>query len=234
LAETDDPRFADYIGEAKYALSFEADALAHISTSLLMAERSAQALARVLVALETEALQEPAIVKAMEDTELNPKSYAYIAHDLREFLRVMFELDKVLEADLDYAHGQFRYRPVRFMEVGCGPGRNLYVIRNGGLLLWSTVEGIDVVGPYIDAARAAFRLGDAVWQDDARVMDYSPYDVIFSHRPFMDAEAEAEYEDRLVSQMKPGAYLLAPLSETHHKDTRLVAIGETEVIWKRL
>lgn len=234
MAETEDPRFADYVGEAKYLLSYETEALSQVSRALLTSELSLQALCRVVVALETAALENPAIAEAVNDAELSPESFTYIGYDLRDFLRVMVELDSQLADDPDYAHGQFRYRPVRFMEVGCGPGRNLYILRNGGLLLWTTLEGIDVVAPYIDAARISFGLGDSVWQGDARTLDYSAYDVVFSHRPFSDAAAQAEYEKRLVGMMKTGAYLVAPLSETHAQDTRLVSLGDTEVIWKRL
>ncbi|MEX0278259.1 MAG: hypothetical protein AB3N19_12130 [Ruegeria sp.] len=234
MAETEDPRFVDYVSEAKYLLTYETEALSQISKALLTSELSIQALSRVFVALETAALEHPDVAEAIEDAELDPTSFSYIGYDLRDFLRVMVELDSMLAADPDYAHGQFRYRPVRLMEVGCGPGRNLFILQNGGLLLWSTIEGIDVVQPYIDVARSSFNLGDSVWQDDARTLDYSPYDVVFSHRPFSDARAQADYEKRLVSQMKTGAYLVAPLNETHAQDSRLVSLGDTEVIWKRL
>ncbi len=46
--------------------------------------------------------------------------------------------------------------------------------------------------------------------------------------------AEAEYEKRLVGLMKRGAYLVAPLCESHTEDTRLVSLGELGVIWKWL
>ncbi len=234
MAETEDPRFIDYVGEAKDNLYFETEALAAVSKTLLYTELSAQALSRVVIASEAEALGMPTIASALEGTDFDPKSFPYVAYDLREFLRVMIELDTLLTDDPDYKDGKFRYRPIRFLEVGCGPGRNLYVLRNGGLLLWSSIEGIDIVEPYIDAARGFYNLGDSVWQDDALKLDYSPYDVVFSHRPFSDYAAEAEYERRLVGQMKRGAYLVAPLCESHAEDTRLVSLGESGVVWKRL
>lgn len=234
MAETEDPRFVDYVGEAKYNLTYETEALADVSKSLLNAELSAQALSRVVAASEAAALNMPTVANALEDTDIDPKSYPYIGYDLRDFLCVMIELDSLLAEDPDYKDGNFRYRPVRFLEVGCGPGRNLYVLRNGGILLWSTLEGIDVVGPYIEAARNYYSLGESVWEDDALTLDYTAYDVVFSHRPFVDHATEAEYEMRFVSQLKRGAYVVAPLSETHAEDTRLVALGESQVIWKRL
>ncbi|MEM6660090.1 MAG: class I SAM-dependent methyltransferase [Pseudomonadota bacterium] len=234
MTKTEDPRFADYESHAELALSHETEALNDVSRSLLMLERSAQALTRVLEATERDAINQPAIAKALKETEFDPIAYAHIAYDLREFLLVLMDLDAILAADSDYAHSQFRYRPVRFLEVGCGPGRNLYVVRNSGMLLWKSVEGFDIIGPYIEAANATFQLGDAVWQDDARSFDFGGYDVVFSYRPFVNPEVEAEYENRLVESMNTGAYLISPLNETHNQDTRLVAFGETNVIWKRL
>lgn len=231
---TEDPRYFDYVGEAKDLIAYEADTLSQISQVLFASELSVQVLSRVLVALENEALENPDVANAMEDTEIDPASFSYIGYDLREFLRVMIDLDGLLADDPDYKHNQFRYNPVRFMEVGCGPGRNLYILQNGGLLLWSTLEGIDIVGPYIDAARSFFKLGDSVWQGDARTLDCEPYDIVFSNRPFSDVSAQSDYEKRLVGSMKKGAYLIAPLSETHKQDRRLVAMGDTGVIWKRL
>ncbi|WP_372575019.1 class I SAM-dependent methyltransferase [Ruegeria jejuensis] len=234
MVEIQDPRFSDYESSVELALDSEIQALEQIASSLSKIERVAQALERVLVATEVEALQAPSVAKALETTEFDPNAYDYIPIDVREFLLILIELDALLAADSDYSHGQFRYRPVRFLEVGCGPGRNLFIVRKGGLLLWSAAEGIDIVGPYVDAARETYNLGGSVWQDDARTFDYSTYDVIFSRRPFSDSVEQTEFENNLVNKMKIGSYLIAPLNETHDRDSRLVGLDDLQVIWKRI
>lgn len=234
MIDIQDPRFTDYESSVGLALHLEMHALKQIDISLKKIERIAQALERVLVATEVDALQAPCVVEALERTEFDPKAYDYIPISVRDFLIILIELDALLSADSDYSHSQFRYRPVRFLEVGCGPGRNLFIVRKGGLLLWSEADGIDVVEPYLDAARETYNLGRSVWKDDARTFDYSTYDVVFSRRPFSDPVAEAEFENDLVKRMKIGSYLIAPLNETHSSDTRLVGLDESQVIWKRI
>ena len=52
-------------------------------------------------------------------------SHSYIIMDASRFLNLMIELDTYLTCDSDFAMASGRYRPVKFLEVGSGPGRNM-------------------------------------------------------------------------------------------------------------
>ncbi len=170
----------------------------------------------------------------VSEAESADGSYGYIPLDLNQFFDLLFALEKHLAEDPDYRHTDKPHRPCSFLEVGCGPGRNLHVLHATDRFTFDKISGFDIVQEYIAAGRKYFGLGEDIFQDDALKFDYGGYDIIYYYRPFHEDKLQAKFEKRLISTMKRGAYLLASLDVTLSKSRRLVAKDDLLGIWKRL
>lgn len=107
----------------------------------------------------------------------------------------------------------------RFLEVGCGIGTKLMIASRMGL----DVAGIENREQYVAVAKhlcpeAAIELADARWYGG-----YRGFDIVYSYLPLHDPAAELAYEARLMSEMRPGSVLIAPMirsrPETEPLDT---------------
>jgi len=163
-------------------------------------------------------------------------SYAYIPLNLWDFTDSLLELETALKTDEDYASTdpEFAYRPVSFLEVGCGIGRNLFLVKNGSGLLLSNLHGIEIGFPYIVQAREIFKLHEEVTQGDALTFDYGDFDVIYYYRPFTDEALQAKFERRLIRQAKPGAYIIGHLNAILDKSKLLRPTTEYSKVFKKI
>lgn len=160
-------------------------------------------------------------------------AYDYIPFDINRFIDLLGRLDTLLSLDPDYRHPTLRYRPIRFLEAGAGPGRNVMLLKASQLVLTETVAGFDLNGLQIENGQRAFGLETELFVADALTFDYSPYDVIFSYRLFRNDEMQAQLETRMVGSMKPGAYLLAPFPFDLTLQPGLDSVDPDFDIWKK-
>lgn len=170
--------------------------------------------------------------------EIREGSYDYISVDLNDFFDVMFMLDEILANDPDYKHGELKYRPCSVLEVGCGIGRNIFLLTATDRFQFSSVRGFDVIEEYIQIGQKCFGLDDELFVDNCMKVDYSEYDIVFFFRIFSDSKHEVEFEDYLVKSMKSGAYLVSFMSENLEESRLLTAknkpkYNHTGKIWKR-
>jgi SAM-dependent methyltransferase len=193
-----------------------------------------EVLARVIDGFVAERIGATPAAAAAEAYRPPEGSFDYISIPIPRLLAALHELDGVLAEDPDYAVRGARYRPVRFLEIGCGPGRNLFVIRQGSPLLWSDLAGIDIAAPLLEAGRAAFGFGQSLIEADARAFDYAPYDVVFSYRPFTDDATQEALEAHIERSMKVGAYLYAPLAINRAPSHRMLQVRDTGELWKKI
>ena len=93
---------------------------------------------------------------------------------------------------------------VRFLEVGSGIGTKMLVAAH---LFGLTTEGIEFSEEL--AAVSAKRRCTPVYVCDALhwAGNYGDYDIVWMYRPFRDEELQAQLEQRIYSEMKPGAVL---------------------------
>jgi methyltransferase family protein len=161
-------------------------------------------------------------------------AYGYIAYDVPKFLVLLARLDEMLADDADYAAPDRRYRPVSFLEIGCGPGRNLLLVRACGLIGFSRLAGFDINPNAVALGQQAFGLAGELQVADALSFDYGAWDVIYSFRPFSDIEMQQELEAHIARSMRKNAYLLAPLSEDLSLYRELAPIGMSTDIWKKI
>ena len=171
---------------------------------------------------------------ALGDAVVDEGAYNYIPIDLNQFFELMFDLERILTEDPDYAHTDKPHRPCTFLEVGCGIGRNLHVLRATDRFTLEKICGFDLVPNYIEAARRFFDLGEDAFVQDALTFDYGGFDIVYFYRPFSDDTLQKTFEDRLVTTMKRGAYIVASLDAELSNSRSLVAKGNSGLIWKRL
>lgn len=161
-------------------------------------------------------------------------AYGYIPIDLDEFFDMIFLLEKRLTEDPDYKHSDRPHRPISFIEVGCGIGRNLHLLRATDRFCFEKVVGFDIVPEYIEAGQRVFELGDDIFIDDALEFDYSGYDVVYFYRPFSDEKMQRKFEKRIIETLKPSGYIVASLSESLDRARQLIRKDDRGRIWKRL
>lgn len=91
-----------------------------------------------------------------------------------------------------------------FLEVGSGIGTKCLIARE---LFGLTTFGIEY-SEYL-ADEATLRGRGPVWTGDALDFHYgySNYDIIWMYRPFRDEELESQLEQKIYSEMRPGAVL---------------------------
>lgn len=160
-------------------------------------------------------------------------SYDYISIGLSRFLDMLAQLDLCLSMDPAYACDGARYRPVSFLEIGCGPGHILELARTCGICRFATCTGFDINPQAIALGRAAFDLGDAVTVGDALEHDYSQAEVIYSFRPFSNPDLQSRLEARLAETLRPGAYLIAPMPLDLDRYGVLTPVDRSAEIWRK-
>lgn len=159
--------------------------------------------------------------------------YDYIPVHVPFFLQLLTDLNHLLHEDPAYADGPHGYRPVSFLEVGCGTGRNLWLARAARLVDFETCQGFDINPDLITLGQDKFGLGEAIFVDDAMRHAYGAYDVVFTYRPFSDTAMQTAYEDRLARGLRPGAYLLSPYPLDLARYSQLVAMPGARNIWRK-
>ena len=161
-------------------------------------------------------------------------SYGYIPLDLAEFFEAIFDLEKALSTDPDYKDNDIRHRRVDFVEAGCGSARNLYLLGVTDRFEFGKLHGFDLSEPLIEHGRNVFGLGDTIFTGDCNTFDFSPYDVIYFYRPFSDSDAQRAFENKLVDQLKPGAYIIGCGHLSFDEDRRLISKCEQNRLFKKL
>ncbi len=160
-------------------------------------------------------------------------SHSYIALRIDRLLDLLLSLDRFLAIDSDFTTAEGRYRPVSFLEVGCGQGRIMYLLAHTRLVRCASIEGFDFNADLVALGRAALDLGECIFVGDAMAVDYGSHDVIYSYRPFSDVVQQAALEARIVDQMQPGAYLIAPTAHDLDLFAQLTRMGDGLDIWKK-
>lgn len=160
-------------------------------------------------------------------------SYSYIPLNLEDFTDSLVDLETALLADADYKHKELPHRPISYLEVGCGIGRNLFIVLHGSGLQIKSARGIEISLPYVVQAREFFSLHEEVTVADALKFDYSTYDVIYFYRPFSDEALERRFERRLIEQAKPGAYLVGHLNSLFDKSKVLKPVHMFSRVYKK-
>ena len=173
-------------------------------------------------------------VTSIETVEANKGSYSYIPIDLDEFFDMIFSLEKILREDPDYKHSDRPRRPVSFVEVGCGLGRNLHLLRATDRFSMEKIVGFDITPEYVEAGQRYFDLGEDIFVDDALAFDYGGFDVVYFYRPFSDDKMQRKFEKRLLNTMKTGAYIISSLNESLDKSRQLIPKDDRSRIFKRL
>jgi len=160
-------------------------------------------------------------------------AYDYIPYDIPGFLSLLEKLDNLLAEDADYVTDEGRYRPVSFLEVGCGPGRNMLIARDCKLINLSSMTGFDINPDQLALGRQVFGLETELQVADAMSFDYSGFDVVFSFRPFQSIDKQRALEAHIARSMRKTAYLLAPFSHDLSLYHELTATGVSPDIWKK-
>lgn len=161
-------------------------------------------------------------------------AYGYIPIDLNQFLDIMFRLKAILAEDPDYQHSEKPHRPCSFVEVGCGPGRNLHVLGATDCFTLEKISGFDIEPEFVEMGRRYFDLGEDIFVQDALTFDYGGYDIIYFYRPFHDDALQKKFERQVVKTAKSGAYILAQLDSAMDKSRSVVVKDSNLGIYKRL
>lgn len=160
-------------------------------------------------------------------------AYDYIPLDIPSFLGLLIDIDRLLSNDADYVDATKRYRPVSFLEVGAGSGRNLVLARSSQLVLFRDVSGFDINPDLIQTGQRALGLQNSLQVGDALTFDYAPYDVLYSYRPMQDSDMQAKLESYMARSMRMNAYLLAPTAHDLSLCPELTPIAGAANIWKK-
>ncbi|MDU9002979.1 class I SAM-dependent methyltransferase [Sedimentitalea todarodis] len=160
-------------------------------------------------------------------------SFGYLPINPARFFDLLIVLERVLALDADFDDPVLRHRPVRFLDVGCGTGRNLALVRSGNVLKTEALAGFDIDAGRIAEGKAAFDLDTELSVADAMTFDYGGHDVIYSFRPFHDPDMMQQYESHLVASMQTSAYLIAVLPEDLVRFPELSCVSGSRGIWKK-
>jgi hypothetical protein len=189
---------------------------------------------RVLAAVLSQMLSDRrADVEGIPD-ECPAESHSYIPYSISQFFELLLRTDALLSNDPDFDDPDQRYRPVRFLEIGSGPGRNLLLVKLSKILLVESVTGFDISESMIAQGRLAYGFDDELKVADALTFDYGGRDVMFSYRPIRDPEIQSQLEAQIARTMDKGAYLIAPLAEDLARYGELDRVGASPDIWKKM
>jgi SAM-dependent methyltransferase len=166
--------------------------------------------------------------------EVPEVSYGYIPLDLGDFFDCLFDLETALIADSDFRDADLAHRRVDFVEVGCGSGRNVFLAGATDRFEFGKVHGFDLSKPLIEYGQRIFGMGKDLFVADCMEFDFSPYDVVYFYRPFSDEEAQLAFEDMLIGNLKPGAYVIGYGNLAFADDRRLLSKCEYGHLFKKL
>lgn len=160
-------------------------------------------------------------------------SHDYIPFPLENFVEQLIRVDEMLCNDPDFFSDTHRYRPVSFLEIGCGTGRNLLVAKLSGLIDCRMLTGFDLNEGMIRRGQQGLGLKDEIFVADALEFDYAPYDFVFSYRPIRTPHLQQKLEERMVETLPKGAYVMAPLSEDLSRYPQMICLNGPLAIWKK-
>ncbi len=160
--------------------------------------------------------------------------FAYIPIEMNEFFEVLFQLEDILADDVDYQHSELRHRPLTFVEVGCGIGRNVHVLNATNRFNFEKIDGFDVVEEYVRIGKKHFGDELSIFVEDCMSFDYSGYDVVYFYRPLQDERMQKRFEDYLIKTMKSGSYIIGCFNAKLEKSRRLIRKDDGGRIWKRV
>ena len=173
----------------------------------------------------------------MDDADAIPPSqggFAYIPIEMNELFEVLFALEDILSSDPDYKHSELPHRPLTFVEVGCGIGRNIHLLGATNRFHFEKIDGFDVVEEYIKIGKKHFGEELSIFVEDCMDFDYSGYDVIYFYRPLQDERMQKRFEDFLIKTMKTGAYIIGCFNVKLEKSRRLIRKDDGGRIWKKV
>ena len=168
------------------------------------------------------------------DADTADGSFHYIPCLLSEFSDLIVELAEILPDDPDFKHSRQPIRPLTFVEVGCGIGRNLNMMRSQQLLPVAKAVGFDIVPEYIETARQHHGFGENVFVQDAMTFDYGGFDLVFFYRPFSDGDMERKFEEYLIDSVKTGAIIMGMTIEILDESRKVSPIGHSGTLYKKL
>ncbi|WP_372573033.1 methyltransferase domain-containing protein [Ruegeria jejuensis] len=160
--------------------------------------------------------------------------FDYIPIDINSFFGLMYDLERALSLDPDYKHSDVLHRPCSFIEVGCGIGRNLHLLRATDKFNFDKIVGFDYSETYVERGRRYFDLGQDIFHDDAMSFDYGSYDIIYFYKPFSEDKLQKKFERHLIETMKPGAYIASFMDVSLDSSRKLIAKGDGHGVWKKL
>jgi SAM-dependent methyltransferase len=163
----------------------------------------------------------------------HPGHFSYIPLGLEEFTESLVDLEDALVVDKDFADPKQRYRPLKYLEVGCGIGRNLFILLYGSDILIREAKGIEISMEYVIQARQLFNLHEQALHGDAMTHDYRDYDVIYFSRPFSNDRLERKFERRLIDQLKPGGYVIGHLNSLLDTSKDLTPVTPFSKVYKK-
>ncbi len=123
---------------------------------------------------------------------------------------------------------------MRLVEVGCGFGRTLALIRLADPIDWAELRGFDLNPALIEAGRRRLGLGRELTVADAMGYDFGAADVVYAYRPFIDDDLQARFEAHLQESMKVSAYLLSPMALRDPGARRLIPVGGGGTLYKKI
>ena len=133
-------------------------------------------------------------------------SYTYVPLYLKTFITTL----RLIKKDYYERNGEAAVRP-SFIDAGCGLGVKLIIAQGMGF----DITGLEIDDKVLERAEEIFCIDKLnIHRQDILEHDYSEYDVVYFFCPFHNAEKEKEFERRIQSQMKPGAYLMGYSQKT--------------------
>ncbi|MEM7057830.1 MAG: class I SAM-dependent methyltransferase [Pseudomonadota bacterium] len=218
MQRTEDYKFDDGLDEALGELDRARGRLGHLRDRLFMLQAAYDEIA----------------LRGTQKELVSPEAHAYIPIDLNEFFEGLFELERILAADPDFDHPELAHRPARFVDAGCGTGRLVHLLHATDRMNFLDIHGFDLSEKMISLGRERFGLGEKIFVADCLDFDYSGYDVIFFYRPLEDEALEHQFENRIVEQMRKGAYVFCFGARGLYDDRRLQWRDSRFGIFKRL
>ena len=161
-------------------------------------------------------------------------AYQYIPCPLETLAEILVDLNRHLPEDPDFRHSRQPIRPLSFLEIGCGIGRNLNLVGHQKLVPVSKAVGFDIIPAYIEVAQRLYGLGENVFVQDAMTFDYGGFDLVFFYRPFSDDDLETAFEKYLLDSVKPGAVIIGMNAEHLDGSRRVARFGDSGKLFKKL
>lgn len=119
----------------------------------------------------------------------------------------------------------------RFLEAGCGIGTRMLLAQ---VIFGLDVAGFDRVPEYVHEAQ---KLGLAARCEDAAGYDgYGDADIVWFNRPFRDRVPQADLEQKVWNEMKPGAVVICANLEGRPPQDWWLVLDDMEVrrgIWQK-